>query len=304
MKVMRELFVRSNMQPKQLSRRVILLLAALLLFTITGCKSEESNPIVAPTSNLGQIEGYVKLASTGKGVALVNITTKNSTHSVNTDSVGFYRLPNVRPGNYTLTAVKAGYDSAVVQVSVDSGKTTKADFIVYTTQRPGGITGRVIDQSSGAGLDGVKIETSPFMGLINTDVNGYYSITNMPVGSYNVTAFKYDFVTKTYKVTVFEDSIRVVDFSLEPLYGIIEGKVLSDDSLSIPISGANITTNPATNSITTGADGTYRIVNVPKLAAGAKYTVKAVRQGYTDATVSVDLIPGKTTIADILMKRK
>jgi len=292
------------MYKKQLSRIMLLIPALFFLITVTGCKKEEENPITAPSSTVGQIEGYVKQANTGKGIALVNITTKNSTHAVNTDSTGFYRLPNVRPGSYTLTAVKAGYDSSVVQVSVDTGKTTKADFIMYLSQRPGGITGRIIDQSSGSGLEGVKVETSPFMGLINTDVNGYYAISNMPVGSYNVTAFKYDFVTKTYKVTVFEDSIRVVDFSLEPLYGIIEGKVLSDDSLSLPISGANITTNPATNSITTGTDGTYRIINVPKLAAGAKYTVKAVRQGYTDATVSVDLIPGKTTIADILMKRK
>jgi len=81
-----------------------------------------------------------------------------------------------------------------------------------------------------------------------------------------------------------------------PQYGAVKGRVTDvyDDS---PIEGVSITTTPATVSVTTDIDGTYKIDTVEP----DSYVLRAVKQGYKNSIVYILVQNGKVTTADITM---
>ena len=82
-----------------------------------------------------------------------------------------------------------------------------------------------------------------------------------------------------------------------PLETKITGKVLDKTSNSA-LSGAVITTNPTTSSVTTDANGNYTI---PDVSAG-QYTVTAAKDGYGSSFVTVTVTEGNTVNADIQLE--
>lgn len=77
----------------------------------------------------------------------------------------------------------------------------------------------------------------------------------------------------------------------------ITGKVLDKVSNSA-LSGAVISTNPTTSSVTTDANGNYTIADVP----AGQFTVTASKDGYGSAFVTVSVAEGKTVNADIQLE--
>ena len=93
---------------------------------------------------------------------------------------------------------------------------------VYS-QTTGKIVGTVTDASNGEPLPGVNVSiVGTNMGAA-TDLEGYYTIVNVPAGSYDVrvSMMGYKRITKT-GVRVSVDQIAVIDFSLES--EVIEGE--------------------------------------------------------------------------------
>jgi len=272
-------------------------------FMFGSCSSEETP--VTPIKTSLSIEGIVSEEGTGRAIGQVFIVSTTSSHAVVSDIDGFYALKDLRSGTYTLTAVKSNYDTTKIVVTVDSARTvTRGDIVMRVVKNPGGIRGRVIDQSNDSGVVASNITTNPFQGQVNTDNSGNYLLLSVTPGSYDLTATKFGYSSKTIKMKVSADSISVVDFILEPLYGTITGKVMVDSLVTSPIEGVSISTSPATMVVTTDSSGNFTIYNVPKLTqASAKYTVTAIKRGFINASVQVDLIPGKITRADILMRR-
>lgn len=80
----------------------------------------------------------------------------------------------------------------------------------------------------------------------------------------------------------------------KPTTGNISGQVLDRASAS-PIVGAQITTTPVTVSRVTGTNGDYSIAGI----APAEYTVRAIKDGYQENSVTVDVTVGQTATADI-----
>ncbi len=80
------------------------------------------------------------------------------------------------------------------------------------------------------------------------------------------------------------------------LYGSISGIVYAPDGKT-PVAGASVTTNPPSSAIATGADGTFKISNIPV----GNYTVSASRSGYTETSVSVAVTSGGTAQAVIFL---
>ena len=80
----------------------------------------------------------------------------------------------------------------------------------------------------------------------------------------------------------------------EPEVGTIQGRVVNVAS-NAPISGAAITTSPASATATSDADGYYQIANV---AAGA-YTVGATKSGYAAGSISVMVYNNRTATANL-----
>lgn len=282
----------------EMKRIILILISISVLFY--SCKEE--NPTEPEKTKVGSIEGFTTEASNGRSISQVFITTENSSHAVTSEIDGYYEIPNIKPGEYKLFAKKDGFENAEISISVDTGFTTRADFVMTRIKSPGGIAGRVFSSADGIGIPAAVISTDPYAGSVSTDAFGIYSLTNIPADiKYNITINKSGFETKTIEITSIADSTLKLDVVLDPIFGIIEGTV-SDASNGNPLTIVNITTDPATSSVTTDSEGKYRIENVPRLSANSsEYTIIATKAGYTNAQVDVSLIPGKTIVANILM---
>jgi hypothetical protein len=83
-----------------------------------------------------------------------------------------------------------------------------------------------------------------------------------------------------------------------PVAGAIAGRVI-DAVTRDPIAGANVSTDPPTSTITTGANGGYTLTGIPPGA----YTVIAIGEGNIRADAQVTVKAGRLTLADIQLKR-
>ena len=87
------------------------------------------------------------------------------------------------------------------------------------------------------------------------------------------------------------------DGTVEPdRFGSLEGRVIDFETFA-PISGAQVTTSPATNSVLTGEDGTFVIEN----ALIGTYTITARRNGYVPNTTTIAVREGQTSRAEVLL---
>ena len=133
---------------------------------------------------------------TGNGIGAVTISISGSqAGAIQTDASGYYSFVNLPAGgNYVVTPSKAAYTfvpSSRTFNSLSSDQT--ANFTIHIFR----INGRITD-SAGAGVGGVTVPLSGSQtATTQTDVNGLYSFTGLPTGSYTVTPSKTD-VLLTY----------------------------------------------------------------------------------------------------------
>jgi len=82
-----------------------------------------------------------------------------------------------------------------------------------------------------------------------------------------------------------------------PTTGTISGTV-TDVGTATPLVGASVSTQPATTTATTGAQGTYTISNV----SPGSYTVTASVSDYVEESVSVTVTAGQTATANLALQ--
>lgn len=80
------------------------------------------------------------------------------------------------------------------------------------------------------------------------------------------------------------------------LFGRIEGQVFNSETEE-NLRGVNITTSPATNSITTGEDGTFELNDVPT----GPYSVTAKKSGFESSSVNIQVNEDQTATAQIYL---
>ena len=245
----------------------------------------------------GSISGKVTDASTAS--AIVGATVSYSGGSATTDSGGNYSLANVVPGSYTLTASKTGYANSSQSVTVTSNTNSTANFQLTTalTGGNGTITGKVTNISTGAGLSGGTVSYSG--GSAPTDTNGNYTLSNVVPGTYNVTAARTGFLSRTQSVTVTSNTTTTSNFAIATA-GKIAGVVKSTTGAAI--SGANVkitggkvatTVNTTTNSA--GAYGTTWI-------SVGTYTITISKTGHTTQSKTATVNTGATTTVNFTMQ--
>ena len=203
------------------------------------------------------VSGAMIIATNDNGYGF-NITKPNGNYII-TDGL--------TAGNYNVSTYAEGYISQVIGgVPVTVGSLTAN--INFNLKRSGGISGKVTDSVSGAGIAKAGItafSSKKFGWFAQTDSNGNYKIiTNLETGIYNVTvttATGYNTKTVTSISVTAGVETKNVNLSLDPS-AIISGKVLT--STGQPVSGVMVTAistgTPNYNGFaTTGADGVYKI---------------------------------------------
>ncbi|MBU2219387.1 S8 family serine peptidase, partial [Patescibacteria group bacterium] len=159
----------------------------------------------------------------------------------------------------------------------------------------GTISGNVTDVSTLLPVTGATVTDGTRSAV--TDVSGNYTIANVPIGSYTVTASASGYENSTQlNVSVVADTATTVNFALNPiLYGTIDGYV-TDLTTSDPIVGASVT--DGTRSAVTDTTGYYIISGVPE----GDYTVSVSATGYQSNSQSVTVVGNTNTTANFSLQ--
>lgn len=83
---------------------------------------------VAMFAQQGAVTGRVMNEATGKYLANAVISVDGTSISALTDDIGSYRLSNLAPGNYTITARYVDLDNGTNTVTVSAGETASVNF--------------------------------------------------------------------------------------------------------------------------------------------------------------------------------
>lgn len=208
--------------------------------------------------------------------------------TVLTDSNGTYVFNGLAPGNYTVTAIADGFQSASTGAIVQSNETTIVDQSLVSN--PGSIAGTVTPVVDGTLLtlttsNGVPIGTSL------ADSNGNFQFDNLQPGQYIVTATAPNYQTSTAGATVVSDQTTAVSITIVPNPAEVGG-VITDTSGS-PVTNATIQVIDVNGTVlqTGGTDqsGQYVIGNLPPGA----FTLVVNAQDFSSATDGITLEPGQ-----------
>lgn len=290
---------------KKFSLQIIVALIALLLMAFT-CDKKDEGPLEPATT--GAIAGNVIEYGNNKPVENAKVYSTPATEVIATGEYGSYRINTVKPGTYTVFCVKNGYDTLQSSVTVVAGSTARADFILQLTDtlksnKYGRISGIVKNSKDDSFVKNVLIKTTPSTMQVMTNDKGEFLIDKVLPGTYKINASKNGYETTETSINVIAGytasahiHISTIDIISEINNGIITGKI-TDGAEGKGISGAVISTTPSASSVTSDADGNYRI---EKLSPG-EFTITATKSGYTSATTKVVVKTGLTTRADLVL---
>ncbi len=174
--------------------------------------ARETEPVAT-----GSIGGTVTDTETGEPIegALVETQVDDGIYSDTTDEEGAYLLEEVPTGTHEVIASADGYREEAAEVEVGEDEVTEKNFALepvptYT------VSGNVEDSDTGDPLADAQviIEGTERSGV--TDDDGYYEISDAKEGTYDLTATKEGYQSKTvHGVQVEEDTS--VNFALEPI---------------------------------------------------------------------------------------
>lgn len=155
-----------------------------------------------------------KVSSAVNGAAISGVTVKAGGQSSITDMSGFYKLPTLAPGTYTLTATKSGWLTNSTTATVVSGSATTANIKLAASGRISG----TVKTSTGALVSAAKVAMSG--GVIanttsaSTNSSGVYTSAYIPVGNYSVTVTKTGLPTRTGTAAVTAGGRITLNFTM------------------------------------------------------------------------------------------
>ncbi len=133
----------------------------------------------------GTLTGTVTNSANGSPVSGALVQVSNGFSRL-TDATGNYSL-NLTPGTYSVTVSAFGFNSATATVTINDGATTVQDFAL-TPLPAHTVSGHVFDgfnqPIAGATVTILSMPIPP----ATTDASGFYTIANVPEGTYDVRA--------------------------------------------------------------------------------------------------------------------
>ena len=157
-----------------------------------------------PPEGLGSVSGSVSYYESGNlalmGIGGANIEliggayifTNTTTTSEEPGSEGTFSLDNVPAGNYTLNVYTDDYGNYSEDIEVIASADKVVD-VVFLVEEPGAISGSVVDSLSELPIGEASVIVTlsggvyAFNSSALTDVNGEFTIEQLPVGSYELT---------------------------------------------------------------------------------------------------------------------
>lgn len=153
----------------------------------------------------------------------------------------------------------------------------------------GSIIGKVID-TTGSAVSNAIITTSPPSSQTFTASDGSYALESIPSDVYIVRAEKTSVGYGSATVSVLagkKTTANIILAPYAPTTGVIKGKVTDKDGISI--SGALVSTLPATKDVVSDSAGNFLFTDVPE----GIYIMSVIKFGYTEGTKVVSVRAGE-----------
>lgn len=196
----------------------------IILLIIAGCSKKESNPVEPVAKTI--LKGIVQNSQL-QPVSGVSIYTEPASQSVTTDQAGKYEINVITEGTYKIHAEKDGYLSEV-KSNIPVKDTTEAEFLLRKLMN---ITGRVIDDTTGLGIEGVGISIPTLSITATSSADGSFQLSNIPEGSNIVYLKKTGYVYKTVDLYINHNEVSGYIVGVSKLFPIqmvlVEGGTFS-----------------------------------------------------------------------------
>jgi len=213
---------------------------------------------------------------------------------VNTNETGTYTIPNLAPGNYTVTALSQKFQSQVNGAQVSAFQTTTVNFAL--SPEPGILTGTIIDTNgdtvSGAVIN-VRTNGGSVIGIGVSDQNGLYTVTNLAPGGYIVTATAPNLQTASQGATIQSNQTATLNFTLAFSPVTITGTILNQQT-GETIAGAQIqvrvldANGAVVANVLANEQGVFEVSQL----APSTYTIFATAPNFQINFASVNVPPG------------
>ena len=293
-------------------------------FSLPGYKSATATAavVVGSTVNLGNIPLLASYSTgtiagtisdtAGKPLAGVAIAVSGAwSGSVVTGADGSFTIDYVTPGAVTITATKAGYESATGSGLVYARTTLSFSPRLDTTPSQvttGTLVGRVIDSTWGVPIDHLPEETGVTVtlsgGIVvspNPNDGGRFVIPNLAPGTYQVIVGMNGFASQTFRMVIAAGAVTDMGtICLKHSFAMTLTGTVKDAVTGAPIVGAEVTVSGTTLTGRTDFTGTYAIADI---AYPAEIAVKAGASGYIGKTFAVRTSPWTQTMNIILTPR-
>jgi hypothetical protein len=246
----------------------------------------------------GALSGYVVRAGSTEpiGGAQVTLAERPGT-SVLTNSAGYFLIPSLPPGTYTVTASKTGYTAASLIASAQGGQVTLAGTLALGVATQNGlVVGKIFDAQDLTALPGVSVTlTGGAVYSALTSADGTFNLGTIAPGSYTVAIALNGYVTVNGTATVVGGQTLTINQGLiksggfqDTSPGTISGTVV-DASTGLPIAGAVFDLGGGISGVSS-ATGQFAIPNVPR----GNYAATLSATGYMNQTYSISFPAGAT----------
>jgi hypothetical protein len=278
-------------------------------------ETEFNVELVENPQDTGSLSGQVLDAETGESISGVELYLQRQwlTYTATTDEGGNYSFAEIEFGNYHILAGFPDYMQFNEMVFIDG----EIEYNIALQPLPAGdlcLSGTVTDAETGFALGGVQIQLFGGQGNHNfavTDEAGYYELTGLFAGVYQMMAFAGGWGTyepfsgtlELYEDTVYDLAMVPVEL---PGSGSVSGAVYDAES-GEPVSGAlvhlaSINGFPGGGNCwnhyqyETGEQGQFAFENV----VTGEYILSGVAEGYLISFYDGASNPEEATIIEVL----
>jgi uncharacterized protein (DUF2141 family) len=207
-----------------------------------------------------------------------------------TDAGGAASFTDLAAGDYTASAVKNGYTSGHVPVTVAAG--SMAHATISLSHETGSVTITINDGSSPMAGASVTLDGR----TLTTDTNGLAAFSEVPTGPYTVSASAPAYRVNTAAINVAKDATTNATISLTRQRGDVVVRVAQNPS-NQPICSATVTLEGRT--AVTDPNGYAEFRDVPV----GSYTVRASSPVYQEKTAGVTVADYGSTQCELLLDR-
>ncbi len=219
-----------------------------------------------------------------------------------TDPLGYYSIPGIATGTYTVRASAPGYQTSFENTTLTVGQSTAINFSLG--QETGAING-FVQNSVPVPLAGVTIralQNNIVIATTITGADGLYTLSGLAPGDYVIRATQGEYCVDLQPATIVTSGTTIVDFTLSSHPGTISGFITDAFTGAVLPSVRTLALQSDNVLVTffTDSNGFYTLVNL----APGQYTVVANGPDiYQISTSVVDVLADQTTTHDISLER-